>query len=112
MPVKNVKLTDTFWLKDTPYSLYDMFAEGRFKKGYAQQFVGGTVYQAFLSALFYHRWHSPVDGTIVDIYNVPGTYYLDQSQTNPDYDPASPDESQAFLSAVAARQVFIIDADN
>ena len=29
------------------------------------QFVGGTVYQAFLSATNYHRWHSPVAGTIV-----------------------------------------------
>jgi len=28
-------------------------------------FVGGTVYQAFLSALNYHRWHAPVAGTIV-----------------------------------------------
>lgn len=31
----------------------------------AEQFVGGTVYQAFLSALSYHRWHSPVSGKIV-----------------------------------------------
>ena len=31
----------------------------------ADQFVGGTIYQAFLSATNYHRWHSPVAGTIV-----------------------------------------------
>ncbi|MGZ4627955.1 phosphatidylserine decarboxylase, partial [Oryzihumus sp.] len=29
----------------------------------ADQFVGGTVYQAFLSATNYHRWHAPVAGT-------------------------------------------------
>ncbi len=26
------------------------------------KFVGGTIYQAFLSALSYHRWHAPVSG--------------------------------------------------
>jgi hypothetical protein len=30
---------------------------------YAEKFVGGTVYQAFLSRADYHRWHSPVKGT-------------------------------------------------
>jgi phosphatidylserine decarboxylase len=44
-------------------------------------FVGGTVYQAFLSTLAYHHWHAPVSGKIVDIYKIPGTYFLDQSQT-------------------------------
>lgn len=46
----------------------------------ASLFCGGTIYQAFLGALDYHRWHSPVSGTIETIYQIPGTYYLDQSQ--------------------------------
>jgi len=33
--------------------------DGKFVK----DFVGGTVYQAYLSAENYHRWHSPVSGT-------------------------------------------------
>lgn len=49
-------------------------------KGYNKLFVGGTVYQAFLSALSYHRWHAPIDGTIKDVYKIPGTYYYDRSQ--------------------------------
>ena len=57
----DVKLADEFWIKGQPYSLRHMFADDPV----AEQFVGGTIYQAFLSALSYHRWHSPVSGTIV-----------------------------------------------
>jgi len=63
---------------------------------YAPQFVGGTVYQvskhytitsfyhsnkstqAFLSALSYHRWHSPVSGTIKKAFVVDGTYFSEK----------------------------------
>jgi phosphatidylserine decarboxylase len=40
-----------------------------------EQFVGGTVYQAFLSALSYHRWHAPVSGKVVKAYIKDGTYF-------------------------------------
>lgn len=111
-PSINVKLVDKFWLKDNLYSLADMFGAGRYGKLYlAQHFEGGTVYQAFLSALFYHRWNSPVDGVIEDIYSIDGTYFFDQSQIIP-YDEGSPNNSQSFLTAVAARMVFVIRAKN
>jgi phosphatidylserine decarboxylase len=111
-PQTNIKETDTFWLKDDVYSLADMFAATRFHKQHlAKHFEGGTVYQAFLSALYYHRWHSPLDGTIEDIYSIPGTYYLDQSQYIPYYE-GSPNNSESFLSAVAARKVVVINAAN
>ena len=57
----DVKRQDSFWIKSQPYSLEDMLANDES----VEQFVGGTVYQAFLSATNYHRWHSPVAGTIV-----------------------------------------------
>ncbi len=42
-----------------------MFGGIKYNKEYiAEHFTGGTVYQAFLSALSYHRWHAPVDGII------------------------------------------------
>lgn len=111
-PQYNVKESDNFWLKDDVYSLRDMFGAVKYhKEGLAMHFVGGTVYQAFLSALFYHRWHSPVDGVIEDIYEIPGTYYLDQSQFIP-YDEGSPNNSESFLSAVAARKVVVTNASN
>ena len=66
-----VKLHDRFWLKGQPYSLHDMLDNDEA----VTEFAGGTVYQAFLSATNYHRWHSPVAGTVVRAWVVDGTYY-------------------------------------
>ena len=110
--VRNVAANAEFWLKGQPYSLHDMMANNPL----APQFTGGTVYQAFLSALSYHRWHSPVTGTIVKAYVVPGSYYLEnpyQGFSNPEgADPSAPNRSQPFLSSVATRAVMFIKADN
>jgi len=46
----NVKKCDRFWIKSQPYNLKFMLANDPF----TDQFVGGTVYQAFLNALSYH----------------------------------------------------------
>jgi len=76
----------------------------------AKQFYGGSIYQAFLSATSYHRWHSPVSGTIYKTELVDGSYY---SQThNIKDDPASPNMSQGYLAQVAARGIVYIQADN
>ena len=37
------------------YPLYDMLN----RDAHAEYFVGGTIYQAFLSPTDYHRWHAP-----------------------------------------------------
>jgi phosphatidylserine decarboxylase len=50
----DVRRHDRFWIKGQPYSVAHMLADDP----WADQFVGGTIYQAFLSALSYHRWHS------------------------------------------------------
>lgn len=108
----NVKLSDKFWLKGQPYSLENMLNWD----DYTSLFNGGTVYQAFLSALSYHRWHAPVSGTIKKAYVVNGTYYLEnlyQGFVNPQgADPVAPNNSQAFLTAVATRALIFIEADN
>ena len=109
---KNVALSDQFWLKGQPYSLENMMNFDEF----TPQFAGGTVYQAFLSALSYHRWHSPVNGRIVKTEIVNGTYYLEnlyQGFYNPDGpDSSAPNNSQPFLTAVATRALIFIEADN
>lgn len=69
--VQNVQLAANIFLKGQPYSLVNMLDDEQM----ALKFAGGTVYQAFLSALSYHRWHSPVTGTIVETKMIPGTYY-------------------------------------
>ncbi len=105
---KDVKLTDRFWIKSQPYSLQDMFTHA--KKNLAEPFVGGTIYQAFLSAYNYHRWHAPVSGRISDIYLVEGTYYSEAEAAGSD--PAGPNDSQGYITAVAARMVILIDCDD
>ena len=100
-----VKPTDEFWIKEQNYSLNHMLPDEPF----VSQFYGGTIYQAFLSALSYHRWHSPVDGVVVKAYNIPGTYYSATLCVGPD--EASPDKSQGYICQVAARAVIFIKAD-
>lgn len=70
--VTGVRRQDAFWLKGQPYSLDNLLDfDPR-----AAAFEGGTLYQAFLSALSYHRWHSPVSGTVRSVKVVNGSYYL------------------------------------
>jgi phosphatidylserine decarboxylase len=81
MPIENIKLYDNFWLKDNVYSLADMVAIAELNKtninpSVIEEFIGGTVYQAFLSPWCYHKWHSPVSGKILVTYKAPGAYYL------------------------------------
>ena len=95
-----------FWLKGQPYSLRHMLANDPL----TDTFVGGTVYQAFLSALSYHRWHCPVDGVIVSTSVQPGTYYSETPAEG--YDPSGPNESQGYISEVATRATIFIEADN
>ena len=113
---ENVQLRDTFWLKSQPYSLIDMLNGNN----NAWPFVGGTVYQAFLSALSYHRWHAPVSGSVTSIQHVPGTYYSENfyegfantvgGEARPD--PNAPNNSQPYIAEVAARAIITIQADN
>ena len=102
----DVQRQDRFWIKSQPYSLQDMLANDES----VDQFVGGTVYQAFLSATNYHRWHSPVAGTIVRAFVQEGTYYSEADSEGAD--AVEPTNSQSYLAHVAARAIILIDADD
>ena len=114
-PAHNVQWKDKFWLKDHRYSLAEMFnvssqpeEEQRYFK---EHFVGGTVYQGFLTPWCYHRWRAPVTGVVEKCYSTGNTYFV----SSPTLDPkiASPlVASQALLSMISARQVYVIKADN
>ncbi|QDS76509.1 hypothetical protein FKW77_005678 [Venturia effusa] len=112
-----VKLHDSFALKGQPYSLLEMLDNDPLLK----QFDGGHVYQAFLSALSYHRWHAPVTGKVVKILHISGTYFLQNafegfanldSTGKPCPDLAAPNNSQAFLCQKATRLLIFIKADD
>ena len=109
---RDVHAKDQFWIKGQPYSVLDMLAFDEL----AESYVGGTVYQAFLSALSYHRWHSPVSGTIKKVRLVEGTYYSEplweDFSAEGGADPDGENTSQEYLSAVATRAIIWIEADN
>ncbi|MCU1472006.1 phosphatidylserine decarboxylase family protein [Amnibacterium sp.] len=102
----DVKRRDRFWAKSQPYSLEDMLAHDES----VDEFVGGTVYQAFLSALNYHRWHSPVAGTIVRAWVQEGTYYAEAQSEGPD--AAEAQESQGYIAHMATRAIILVQADD
>jgi phosphatidylserine decarboxylase len=101
-----VQREDRFWIKHQPYSLREMLADDES----VDQFVGGTVYQAYLSAMKYHHWHSPVAGTIVRAFVQPGLYFSETVSKH--WDALQPPDSQSYMSHIAARAVVIIDADD
>jgi len=102
----DVARQDRFWIKGQPYSLQDMLANDES----VGQFVGGTVYQAFLTAMNYHRWHSPVAGTIVRAFVVDGTYYSEAISES--WDALQPPDSQPYMAHVATRAIILVDADD
>jgi phosphatidylserine decarboxylase len=57
---RGVKRLDRFWLKGQPYSLQNVLNGSP----YVERFVGGDVFQSFLSGANYHRWNCPIDGTV------------------------------------------------
>ena len=111
---RHVKLRDRFFAKGQRYSLLDMLAHD----SAAHDFVGGTVYQAFLSALSYHRWHAPVSGTVRKAWVQDGTYFsepLFEGVGEPgvtEIDSAGIGLAQGYLSALATRAIFLLEADN
>ncbi|KAI6100721.1 phosphatidylserine decarboxylase-domain-containing protein [Pisolithus croceorrhizus] len=106
---------DEFWIKNTPYSLSHILAGDKNTK----HFIGGTLLQAMLGSLDYHRWHSPVKGTVVKTHLISGashagsphpTYYaacLDDDRQ--DLDVVS--RSQDFVTAIATRALIFIQAE-
>jgi phosphatidylserine decarboxylase len=105
---EDVKLHDTFWIKSQPYSLQEMFTSAHGEL--ARRFIGGSIFQAFLSAFNYHRWHAPVSGVIWKAYAVDGSYYSDADSEGED--PGGLNDSQGYITAVAARAVIVIECDD
>ena len=112
---RDAKLRDKFWIKGQPYSVSDMLAHDPL----AAQFDGATIYQAFLSALSYHRWHAPVSGTIKKAYLVEGTYFseplfegLGDPSTKGGISEEGEKTGQGYLTATATRAIIFIEADN
>lgn len=105
--VTNAQAKDKFWMKGQPYSVNDILANHPLSTQFGDN---TTVYQAFLCAKTYHRWNSPVDGKIVAVQNVAGTYYAEAPVEG--YDPAGPNDSQGYITELAARALIFIESSN
>lgn len=102
----NLSNETDFWVKDVNYSLFDLF-EGHTE--WVSPFVGGQLYQGFLSATHYHRWNAPLDGKIVQSWVQPGTYFAQRPGQGEDPGTWEGTESQPYLGHVASRAIFIFE---
>ncbi len=103
---RNVKKSDTFWIKSQPYSLSDMLDNSK----YTDTFVGGDVFQSFLSGADYHRWRSPIDGVVKEARVVNGLMFSELRSEG--YDPSAGTKSQGYEASVNTRGLVFIESDD
>ena len=91
MVFPTVDLATRFWVKGFGFTVGRLLGEeddgyhgedgGQLDKKkekngkWAGHFDGGAIAIARLAPQDYHRWHSPIDGVIESITEIPGTYY-------------------------------------
>ena len=102
---RNVQRREKFWVKAQPYSLEDMLDHQ-----FVDEFVGGDVFQAFLNPFNYHRWHSPITGTVRQAYVKEGLYFSQAPSMGEDW--TDQDQSEAYIAHVQTRAILFIEADN
>ncbi|HEV2802117.1 MAG TPA: phophatidylserine decarboxylase associated domain-containing protein [Pyrinomonadaceae bacterium] len=99
----NVLATDSFWLKGQPYSLVNML-----NNRYVERFVGGSVFQSFLSGADYHRWRAPIEGVVRRAEIVDGLMFSDLEAAG--YDPTAATYSQGYEASVNTRGLVFIES--
>jgi phosphatidylserine decarboxylase len=60
-----------YWIKGHGFTLERLLDD----KELADTFDGGSIVIARLAPQDYHRWHSPVNGTVKSVKTIPGAYY-------------------------------------
>lgn len=101
----NVKPIDRFWLKGQPYSLVNMLHHE-----HLERFIGGDVFQSFLSGADYHRWRAPIDGVVRKAQVVDGLMFSDAETAG--YDPTAATYSQGYEAAVNTRGLVFIESED
>jgi phosphatidylserine decarboxylase len=102
---RQVQREAAFEIKGEQYYLTDLLDEPA-DSPLLQPFVDGVAVQIVLMPFNYHRWHSPVTGTIRKVRTVPGYFF---AQPAPDQDYA---RSFSFLSHVNTRTIVFIQPEN
>ncbi|UQA91981.1 phosphatidylserine decarboxylase family protein [Streptomyces halobius] len=99
---RDIKRSDEFWAKGQRYSLYDML-DG---SDLTDLFVGGDVFQSFLSGGDYHRWHAPVSGVVRSARVVEALMFTELEHTS-GRDAGT--ESQVYGASVNTRGLVFIE---
>ncbi len=102
--VSDVQAQANFWIKGQPYSLGNMLNGSEF----TERFIGGDVFQSFLSGADYHRWHSPIDGIVRSAETVGGLMFSDAESAGPD--PTAATYSQGYESSVNTRGLVFVES--
>jgi phosphatidylserine decarboxylase len=102
----NVKEDNQFWIKSQPYSLRHMLVGDEL----VERFIGGDVFQSFLDGKNYHRFRSPVDGTIKKIVTVEGMMFSNAETVGADLTAGT--YSQAYMTSVNTRKMVFIECDD
>lgn len=103
---QKVKRKERFWIKGQPYSLQHMLDS----VDDGARFEGGTVYQAFLSPLTYHRWVSPINGTVTKMRLIKGSYFsVSPDNAFPNPETFANTHSQAYITSVATRALIYLN---
>lgn len=68
---QTIDMATKYWIKGFGFSIEALLGDAE----QAKQFEGGSIVIARLAPQDYHRWHSPVDGKIEAIKDIPGDYY-------------------------------------
>jgi phosphatidylserine decarboxylase len=66
-----IDLATKYWIKGAGFTLPRLLGDDEL----ARQFDGGSIVIARLAPQDYHRWHSPVSGTVESTKEIPGAYY-------------------------------------
>jgi phosphatidylserine decarboxylase len=103
---RDIKPQDKFWLKGEPFSLVDMLDRSE----YWERFIGGYVFQSFLSGANYHRWHAPIDGTVRKAYVVNGLLFSEAESAG--FDPNAGILSEGYDATVNTRGLVFIESDD
>ena len=101
----DVKRFDNFRIKAQSYSLANML-----NGHYVDEFIGGVVFQSFLSGADYHRWHAPVAGVVKYTELVEGLMFSDDPSAGCDTTAAT--YSQVYGANVNTRGLVFIEADD
>jgi len=104
--VRDVQALARFWLKGQPYSLVNMLNGSE----HTSRFIGGDVFQSFLSGADYHRWHSPIDGHVRGAQVVDGLMFSDAESAG--LDPTAATYSQGYEASVNTRGLVFVESED